>query len=149
MKWVLCGIVAAAAVGASAGAGLAEPPDPRVLSFTLPDQVVWKGDPSKGPQTVNLWGDPDKPGPYAILVRWPPHHMSRPHTHPYDRHVTVISGVWWVGTGKVYDPDKTVPMPAGSIVTHFAHQPHYDGAKDEPAVLEIVGEGPQTATPVE
>jgi hypothetical protein len=26
---------------------------------------------------------------------------------------------------------------------------HYDGAKDEPAVLEIVGEGPATATPAE
>jgi hypothetical protein len=26
---------------------------------------------------------------------------------------------------------------------------HYDGAKDEPTVLEIVGEGPATATPAE
>jgi hypothetical protein len=29
------------------------------------------------------------------------------------------------------------------VVTHFARQFHYDGAKDEPVVLEIVGEGPQ------
>jgi hypothetical protein len=29
------------------------------------------------------------------------------------------------------------------VVTHFARQFHYDGAKDEPVILEIVGEGPQ------
>ncbi len=34
-------------------------------------------------------------------------------------------------------------MLAGASVVHFANQFHYDGAKDEPAVLEIVGEGPQ------
>ncbi len=33
-------------------------------------------------------------------------------------------------------------MPAGSFVTHFAKQVHWDGAKDEDAVLLIMGEGP-------
>ena len=37
-------------------------------------------------------------------------------------------------------------MPAGSFVTHFAKQVHYDGAKDQECVLQIVGEGPATAT---
>ena len=40
-------------------------------------------------------------------------------------------------------------MPAGSYVTHFAKQVHYDGAKDEDTVLEMVGQGPATATPAE
>jgi len=137
--------VAAAVLANSARA---DPPDPDVLAYKLPDQVVWSGNPKTGPQMVKLWGDPAKPGPYAILVKWPPHQMSRPHTHPYDRYITVISGVWWVGTGKTYAPDQTTPIPAGSIVTHFAGQPHYDGAKDEPVVLEIVGQGPATTTPV-
>ena len=142
-SWLLAAMLCAASVAESAQA-----PDPSVLSFTPPDQIAWTGDPKAGPLSVKLWGDPAKPGPYAMLVKWPPHQMSRPHTHPYDRHITVISGVWWVGTGKVYDPDKTTPMPAGTIVTHFAGQPHYDGAKDEPVILEIVGEGPATTTPV-
>ncbi len=129
------------------GAARAEPPDPKALAYILPDKLEWKGDPKFGPQTVNLWGDPTKPGPYAILVKWPPHQMSRPHTHPFDRHVVVVSGAWWVGTGKTYDPDRTTPMPAGSVVTHFANEPHYDGAKDEPCIIEIVGEGPATTTP--
>jgi hypothetical protein len=40
-------------------------------------------------------------------------------------------------------------MPAGTFVTHFGKQVHYDGAKDEEVVLIIVGEGPATLTRVE
>jgi hypothetical protein len=40
-------------------------------------------------------------------------------------------------------------MPAGTFVTHFGKQVHYDGAKDEEAVLLITGEGPATSTPAE
>jgi hypothetical protein len=118
-------------------------PDPAALVYKLPDQIPWKGEARMGSQIYVLWGDPDKPGPYAILVRWLPHHFSQPHTHLNDRHVVVISGTWWVGTGKTFSTETTTPLPAGTSVTHFAHQWHYDGAKDEPVVLEIVGEGPQ------
>jgi hypothetical protein len=34
-------------------------------------------------------------------------------------------------------------------VTHFGKQVHWDGAKDEDAVLLIMGEGTATATEVE
>lgn len=37
--------------------------------------------------------------------------------------------------------------PAGSFGTHFGKQIHHDGTKDLEAVLEIVGQGPATATP--
>jgi len=40
-----------------------------------------------------------------------------------------------------------VPMPAGSFVTHYGKQVHWDGAKDVDAVLLIVGNGPATTTP--
>jgi hypothetical protein len=122
--------------------------DPKVLSYKLPDQIEWKHDPVGADMAV-LHGDPSKPGLYIVLVKWTPHHMSHPHWHPNDRFITVISGTWWVGTGPKFDPDKTVAMPAGSYVTHFGKQIHYDGAKDSEAVLEIVGEGPATATPAE
>jgi hypothetical protein len=122
--------------------------DPKVLAYKLPDQIPWKDDPI-GAKMAVLQGDPGKPGLYVVLVKWTPHHMSRPHWHPNDRFISVISGTWWVGTGARFDPDKTVPLPAGTFVTHFGKQIHYDGAKDSEAVLEIVGEGPATATPAE
>ena len=48
--------------------------------------------------------------------------------------------------------DPTKPgfyMIYGSFVTHFGKQVHWDGAKDEDAVLLIVGEGPATSTAAE
>lgn len=122
--------------------------NPAALAYKLPNQIEWKDTPI-GAKAAVVRGDPDKPGPYIVLVKWSPHHMSRPHFHPNDRFVTVISGTWWVGTGSKFDPESTVAMPAGSFVTHFGKQIHYDGAKDEETVLEIVGEGPATSTPAE
>ena len=120
--------------------------NPSALVYKLPSQIHWTDDPI-GAKTAVLAGDPSKPGLYIMLVKWTPHHMSHPHWHPNDRFITVLSGTWWVGTGTKFDPDATVPMPAGAFVKHFGKQVHYDGAKDEEAVLEIVGEGPATATP--
>ncbi|MGB7023954.1 MAG: cupin domain-containing protein [Candidatus Acidiferrales bacterium] len=120
--------------------------NPAALIYTLPSQIHWTDDPI-GAKTAVLAGDPSKPGLYVMLVKWTPHHMSHPHWHPNDRFITVLSGTWWVATGTKFDPDATVPMPAGTFVKHFAKQVHYDGAKDEEAVLEIVGDGPDTATP--
>jgi hypothetical protein len=122
--------------------------NPAALAYKLPNQIEWKDTPI-GAKMAVMRGDPEKPGPYIVLMKWIPQHMSRPHFHPNDRFITVISGTWWVGTGSKFDPESTVAMPAGSFVTHFAKQIHYDGAKDQEAVLQIVGEGPATATPAE
>jgi hypothetical protein len=123
--------------------------NPAALTFKLPAQINWVENPNAGNANAVLVGDPNKPGLYIVLNRWHAHHNSRPHFHPNDRFITVISGIWWVNTGPKYDPDHMVPMPAGSFVTHYGKQIHYDGAKDEDCVLEIVGMGPATSTPAE
>jgi hypothetical protein len=135
----------AAAVFLSLSFAQASDLDPKTINIRLPKDIKWTGNPNTGPLTATLMGDPAKAGLYVILTKWTPHHMSRPHFHPNDRYITVISGTWWVGTGTKYDPDNTTPVPAGSFVTHFAKHAHYDGAKDEEVVLEIVGVGPATA----
>jgi hypothetical protein len=122
--------------------------DPKALEYHLPAQIKWSTE-NNGAQQAILRGDPSKPGLYIVLTKWTAHHNSRPHFHPNDRFITVLSGTWWVGTGSKYDPDSMVPLPAGTFVTHFGKGIHYDGAKDGDTVLEIVGEGPATATPAE
>jgi hypothetical protein len=125
-------------------------PDPSVMSYILPDQLHWTKSPDgKGPETAILYGDPDKPGFYMLLTKWPPHTMSRPHFHPNDRFITVLKGTWWVGWGTKYDPASTFPMPEGSFVRHFGKKIHYDGSKDGEVILEMAGQGPVTATPAE
>jgi hypothetical protein len=141
---VVLGIAMAVPLGSAKGPDL----NAAALSYKLPDQIKWTESPN-GAASAVLYGDPTKPGLYIVLTKWHAHHNSRPHFHPNDRFITVLSGTWWVNTGSKYDPDHMVPMPMGSFVTHYAKQIHYDGAKEEDAVLEIVGEGPATSTPAE
>jgi hypothetical protein len=139
-------------LAASAAIPAAEAPfaslDPKAIAIQLPADIHWKGSP-EGLEKITLAGDPSKPGLYVVLVKWSAHHNSRPHFHPHDRFVTLLSGTWWVNTGRNYDPVHMKPVPAGSFVTHYANEVHYDGAKDADVVLEIVGMGPETPTPAE
>jgi quercetin dioxygenase-like cupin family protein len=124
--------------------------NPAAVAYKLPDQIKWSEPSPAGAQNATLAGDPTKEGLYVQMVKWlAGNHFSHPHFHPHDRFITVLKGTWWVGTGTKYDPDSTVPMPAGTFVTHFGQQVHFDGAKTEDAVLLIVGEGPGTSTPAE
>jgi hypothetical protein len=147
MSLVVRALVAGFALAALSSAAPAQTAlDPAIVGFKLPDQIVWKDNPS-GNRTAVLQGDPSKPGPYAVLLQWLPGKMSRPHFHPNDRFFIVLSGTWWVGSGPEFKPDATVPMPAGSHVIHYARGVHFDGAKDEQATILVWGEGPATSTP--
>ena len=124
--------------------------DPKAVVYTLPENVKWIENKAAGNAQAVIAGDPSKPGLYVVLTKWlAGNHFSRPHSHPNDRFITVIKGTWWVGSGPKFDLANTTPMPAGSFVTHFGKQVHWDGAKDEDAVLLIMGEGPATATNAE
>ena len=136
------------AIFAWLGAVKAADLNPKAISYKLPDQIKWV-EGNGGAANAVLVGDPAKPGLYIVLTKWHAHHNSRPHSHPNDRYITVLSGTWWVNTGSNYDPDHMVPMPTGSYVVHPGGHVHYDGAKDGDAVLEIVGMGPATTTSAE
>jgi hypothetical protein len=124
--------------------------NPAAVIYKLPDQIPWSAPDARGVQNAVVVGDPGKPGFYDVFTKWlKGDHFSRPHFHPNDRYITVLQGTWWVGSGPKFDPANTTPMPAGSFVTHFGKQVHWDGAKDEDTVLLIMGEGPATATAAE
>ena len=121
--------------------------NPKAMTITLPSDIKWNKSPNA--ERAVLYGDPSKPGYYAELVRWLPHNNSRPHYHQNDRFIQVLSGTWWVQTGAKYDPAGFKPIPAGSFVVHTAKEIHYDGARDEPCLLLISGQGPDTSVPAE
>jgi hypothetical protein len=124
--------------------------NPAAVIYKLPDQIPWGPVDARGGQSAVVVGDPTKPGFYAVYTKWTKgNHFSRPHFHPNDRYIVVLQGTWWVGSGPKFDPANTTPMPAGSFVTHFGKQVHWDGAKDEDAVLLIMGEGPATSVAAE
>ena len=141
------GIVLAAAALMVVGANAVEL-DPKAVVYTVPENVKWVVNERAGNAQAVIAGDPSKPGLYVVLTKWiAGNHFSRPHFHPNDRFITVVKGTWWVGSGPNFDTDATVPLGPGTVVTHYGKQVHYDGAKDEDAVLMIVGDGPATSTP--
>ena len=119
--------------------------DPKVAALATLSTLKWVENPNGVSASVVLTGDPAKEGQYVQFLKWHPRHNSLPHMHQNDRFITVLSGTWWVGTGTHYDMESTVPVKAGSVIVHYGKQWHYDGAKDEECVLEIVGMGPATS----
>lgn len=112
-----------------------------------PEEIQWKEVPgSGGVKAAVVAGDPTKPGIYVMRVWFPPGVMSRPHFHPDDRHAIVIKGTWWTGTGKTFDPQSTRPVKAGGYMKHPANGYHFDGAKDEEVILQLIGIGPGGTT---
>jgi hypothetical protein len=142
---------AAIAIALTSGPLIAGELNSAAVTYILPNNIKWESIPGfAGAERSVMVGDPTKPGFYAEMVKWlPGNHFSHPHFHPHDRFITVLKGIWWVGSGTTFDPDSTVPMPVGTFVTHYGKQVHFDGAKEEEAILLIVGEGPETPTPAE
>ncbi|MEA2907057.1 MAG: hypothetical protein QOI12_4444 [Alphaproteobacteria bacterium] len=123
--------------------------DPSAVTIKLPDQIPWQG--ARANQRAILAGDPSKPAMYVMMAKWPKgNNFSRPHSHTADRYIYVLEGTWWVATGNKFDPaNLMVPVKAGTFATEFGNQVHWAGAKDEDAVILIIGQGPTKNTPVD
>ena len=110
---------------------------------TNPENMTWTDvEGGLGAQTAILEGDPAKAGLYVIRMKFPPGVMSRPHTHSQDRHAVVLKGTWWTGTGPDFKPEATVPVKIGGYMKHPTGGAHFDGAKDEEVIVQIIGMGP-------
>jgi hypothetical protein len=126
----------------------ASPIDPKETIAVLPKDIkwtAWSGLPEHSAEMATLYGGLDQEGPYVVLMKWYPGYMSAPHSYATDRLCVVVSGTWWVNSGKDFDPDHCVPVPAGGFVRRVARTPHFDGVmKDarEPVVIAIFGMAP-------
>lgn len=105
--------------------------------------------PEQGLVSTPVFGAQNAPGFYVLRNRFGPGQTSRPHYHDHDRWVTVIKGTWWTDEGDVFRPDKMVPIQQGGFMFHPAGFHHYDGAKDEEVVVQIMGMGPVTTVQTE
>ena len=127
--------------------------DPPTTVMNIMREGDLKFSPSKvvpGAANTMIWGNPAKPGEvYVVRNRFSPGAFSPPHFHPETRYITVLKGTWWVGSGPKFDKNATTPVPAGSTVVHHPNQIHWDGAKDEEVIVQIMGIGPSATIPVD
>ena len=145
-----CGILTATLALGVSSAVLAEPPA-EVMNIMRWDDVKFVPSPLvPGVANAVISGDPKVPGqPYVVRNRFSPNTFSPPHFHPETRYILVLKGTWWVGSGPIWDKSTTTPVPAGSYVVHHANQIHWDGAKDEEVILQIMGVGPSATIRVD
>jgi ChrR Cupin-like domain len=59
-----------------------------------------------GAQIAVLAGDPTKPVPYTLRLKFPANYTIPPHSHPTDEHVVVISGALTFGMGDTLTQDR-------------------------------------------
>src|SRR5262245_14998261 len=82
---------ASCAAGVMLGiAALAQTQEPRSLALT-PSEMPWiSQDPLAAPgmEQLNLVGNPSKPGPYTLRLKFPKGLKIAPHSHPDSREVT-------------------------------------------------------------
>lgn len=99
-----------------------------------------------GIRTRVLKGNPTKPGLYTIELRVPAHTKIEAHTHPDDRVVTVVSGVWSFGYGAKFDAKALKALPPGSFYTEPPDVSHFAQTGNGPVVVHITGYGPTGTT---
>lgn len=140
MAPLLAALLPAAATGSTL--------DPAETILTLPQNISWEPRttyPKDSVTSAPLFGSRTGKGLYYELIKWFPGYMSAPHFYATDRLCVVVSGTWWVNSGADFDPERCVPVPAGTFVHRVAHTPHYDGvvaSGREPAVIAICGMAP-------
>ena len=87
-------------------------------------------------------GDPAKPGPFTIRVKAPAGVKLMPHRHHEDRVYTVISGVFYIGLGEDFDPDRLQAYAPGAVVVLPGGTAHFHWAKSGEYITQVTALGP-------
>jgi hypothetical protein len=119
-------------------------PDQERFRVIRPEEMQWRAFPPfpREARLAVLIGDPTKPGPYVIRVRLPHNVRMMPHRHPEDRIYTVISGVFYIGLGDLFDADGLTAHGPGSVVVLPGGQPHFHWARSGEYVTQVTAIGP-------
>ena len=147
IRWVGCAILALLFAGNRVSSQSLKL-DAHGFLIAAPEDLKAAG----GGRSITIVGDASKPGIYVTRITWAPGPGSRPHFHDQARYITVLKGTWYVATGPdadVYKPETMTPVKAGSFIYEPAGGHHYDMAKDEEVIVEIIGMGPVSTTSLE
>jgi quercetin dioxygenase-like cupin family protein len=109
-----------------------------------PSELRWGPAPPglpPGAKLAVLAGNPGQAGPFVIRVRFPPGYTVRPHHHPADEHVTVISGDLAVGMGDRYNPRRMKQLRQGGFVDARTGMNHYVSTRGG-GIVQINSVGP-------
>src|SRR5271167_1838746 len=115
-----------------------------VFKSVLPEDIDWQPFAAFPPpvRLAVVVGQPSQAGPYTIRVRVPHGVKLMPHRHPEDRVYTVISGVFYIGLGDQFNPEKLEAYPPGSVIVLPGNTSHFHWAKSSEYVTQVTAIGP-------
>ncbi len=122
----------------------AHQPGQDTFKSVLSEDINWKPFAAFPPpvRLAVVVGGPSKAAPYTIRVRVPHGVKLMPHKHPEDRVYTVISGVFYIGLGDEFAPQKLEAFPPGSVVVLPGNTSHFHWAKSSEYVTQVTAIGP-------
>lgn len=116
----------------------------KTFGEVLPENIQWAPFPAFPPSArlAILVGDTSASSPYVVRVKVPDGVKLMPHRHPEDRIYTVISGIFYIGIGERFAPEKLKAYPPGSVVVLPGNTPHFHWAKSGEYVTQVTANGP-------
>ena len=99
----------------------------------------------RGAKLAVVSGNPSLPGPFAIMLRFPPGYAVPPHSHPAAEHVTVVDGVVSFGMGSIADRGRLRVFRRGATIVAPANMAHY-ASTTQGATLLVRSRGPFQVT---
>jgi quercetin dioxygenase-like cupin family protein len=111
---------------------------------TPPPALKWGPAPPffpAGARFAVLQGDPSQAGLYTVRLDMPAGYAIRPHFHPADEYVTVVSGTLILGMGDSLRTRGAHALKAGGFINAAAQQHHFAIARGR-TVVQVHGQGP-------
>ena len=96
-----------------------------------------------GAQLAVLSGDPTKPVPYAVRIKFPANYTIPAHSHPTDENVVVASGAVTFGMGdKLTKSASNTTLTVGGYALQPAGMNHFAYTGAQEATIVLFGIGP-------
>jgi quercetin dioxygenase-like cupin family protein len=96
-----------------------------------------------GAQLAVLSGDPTKPVPYAVRIKFPANYAIPAHSHPTDENVVVASGAVTFGMGnKLTKSASNTTLSVGGYALQPAGMNHFAYTGAQEATIVLFGIGP-------
>ncbi len=97
-----------------------------------------------GAQIAVLAGDPSKPAPYTVRLKFPAHYSIAAHSHPTDENVVIVSGALTFGMGEKLAKASAANtmLAAGGYALMPAGMNHYAFTGAEATTILLYGIGP-------
>jgi hypothetical protein len=145
MRTLFSAIAAAALLGSGSCTAIHAQSQSHVIQ--TPGEAHWGPAPPMlpaGAQIALLAGDPTKPVPYTIRLKFPANYAILAHSHPTDEHVVVVSGALTFGMGdKLIRKSATnKTLSTGGFALMPANMNHFAYTTASETTIVLYGQGP-------